>query len=317
MNQIRSAAGIRGMLFWFAISFVQTYIMFFLIYPEYYINGDNEFYDKAYYVISSLDLREAYSEFHSSGGSGREPISFLFMYVASKFVVYETYFLVSNFLFTFILGYYLFKSHKNWLLAYVLVSFSFYVFIGSNLTQRLSVAIVFWLLSECASNKIIKYSYVAISIASHFQMIATFLSKLASVIALRIMSIKLRWLDLVLIVISLVLLTQMFGVLYSKVSHKLTGVHYDAFLILVWPILLMLAGLRLKLVNVLFFITMLGLALFISSGRLNIICFFYCLIALSGKDRNILYFMLLQMPYGIYQHINYFDNYYLPGRVFG
>jgi len=86
------------------LGLIQSFFLFYLVYPDFYVNGDNEFYNQAYKVISTLGIIEGYLVFHKVGGSGTEPISYFFMFISSKWLTYQQYFYFSNIIFLTVFG---------------------------------------------------------------------------------------------------------------------------------------------------------------------------------------------------------------------
>jgi len=302
-----------------SIALAQTAFLYILVYPEFFVNGDNEFYNKAYGLISKLGIIEAYITFQSQGGSGSEPLSFLFMFLSSKFLSYSQYFYISNVVFISIFGLVLRRLFCQWSIAYLILCFSFYVFIASGLTQRLAIAILFWLYAEtvsCSSKKG-KGLLQLLSILSHWQMMIVFISKICAAVLKNVLRLRVSHEHLLLMLLIPVGIYFIFDELLIKILHKLTGAHVDALLILVWPCLLRLLAVRIKIEQIMVYGGLFVTALFITSGRLNIICFFYSILVMRGNSKAILYFALTLTPYFIYKHFDYFSHYYLPGRVFG
>lgn len=297
------------------VSILQTYVFYYVLYPEFYLNGDNEFYNKAYNHVSGLEFYEGYKIFGEVGGSGSEPISYLIMAIFSKLLPYDVYFYISNILFITIFGFFLRSAYLKWFLPYFILSFSFYVFIGSGLTQRLAIALALWIICMRSDTRI----WVRLlPIFSHWQMLIIFIAQEFGVAVRAFSKCRVKKNHLLLVIFGSIFLYFLFG----GVSHKViymseSGFGYNALLILLWPLLLLGIGYRLSLEDASLFFFVFIVAIFISSGRLNILCFFYCVYLLKGKDKKLFYFSLILTPYFVYKHHLYYLNSYQPGKFFG
>jgi len=295
------------------ISLAQTYVFFSILYPKFYINGDNEHYYNAYNVISDLGVVAGYFQFSTVGGSGTEPLSYLILYVSSQFMSYESYFLISNFIFLFTLGFLLSGFHRYYECSFVLLAFSFYIFIASGLTQRLSLAILFWMLYEAVNKRSVLL--LLLSVLSHWQMILIVIPVRLKIALNSLSKLKVNLpTSFFLLLLLIVILTQLDSILV-KVQYFLRGFHYDSFSVLVWPVTLLLVGYNLKKQDVYFFVILFVVAMIISSGRINILCFFYSVFALKGHGRQLLLFSLIYTPLFAYKNYIYFMHNYNPATL--
>ncbi|MDR3442139.1 MAG: hypothetical protein P4L65_03890 [Legionella sp.] len=302
-----------------SLALLQTWIFYCLIYPEFYINGDNEFYQRAFNSIRNLPFSEAYQGFKKFGGSGDEPISFAILYSASQIMSYSTYFYVSNFIFIFFIGFVSSKLYKHWVAIYFLVAFSFYVFILKGLTQRLAIAFFFLMLSVMFQPRLLKLTFYSLSILAHWQMIILFISSNLADFLNNLFKGKIQTTFIFFLMLIVIVFYYFADTLLYKLNFYLGtfSLHSNAFLVLLWPLLLVFCGYKLSFENLLFFIITFTFAVFLASGRLNIVCFFYCIYLMRENEQATLRFLMILFPYFICKHYNFYMNYYHPGIIFG
>lgn len=310
--------GIFGLTFCTVIAALNCYFFLELLFPKMYNNGDNEYYRNAYQIIRHLDLLRAYEEFPRVGGSGQEPLSFLALYLSSKFLEYEKFVIYSNFLFNLVLGLALCRWFRFWHIPFVLVSFSFYSFVGSNLTQRLGVGLIILFVSFIFTSSKKRNVLALFSTLGHFQLVLVTVGAVAAASLKNAKVIAFNPKQLLFITTGAVFTSFVSFLASDKIDFYLArGLEniWESFIIGAWPAILMLAGLRVRLEHLVFFGVFLVVSILIGPGRMNIVCFFVSLYFLRGNDGALLKFSVILTPYMIYKIINYMP-FYVPGYIF-
>ncbi len=302
------------------VSLLQTAFFYVWLFPEFYNNGDNEYYAKAYSAITGASITEAYPIFKTSGGSGSEPISFLIFYFSSNLLTYKEYFYLSNIVFVYVLGYVMKKLYTKWFLIYSLVAFSFYIFIISGLTQRLAISCLFLGLTLCFEFPKIRFFASLLSVLSHWQMLIFFTAnhfyKETSTLCRGRINITLLFMLFLGSVLFLAFGESIIYKYYYYAGNRFV-LHPKAIVVFVWPVIMLFSGFRVSFSQLFFFVMIGVFALILSVGRLNLFCYLYCFYCMAGSYRAAQKFSLYLLPYFIYKYYDISMNYYHPGIILG
>jgi hypothetical protein len=300
-------------------SLVHSVIFYSVIYPEFYVNGDNEYYRAAYNALSGLDFGESLRQFSSLGGSGKEPVTIAVFFAASKFLDFSTFQHLINVLFVFSIGCLLRQKFRHWRIIFFLVAVSFYVFIVGGLTKRLAISLSFLSFSLCFIGGRYRYFLAFLSLLSHFQSLIVFSASFISFLSLNFRRLsKYKGVLILCFVLFCLFCVFYYDFLYGKLVFYISYTGFDFFggmTVFFWPVILAVINRRISASQIMFFLVLFVFSFIVGVGRINLLGFFAVLYFCRGSKEAIL-FLIILLPFSCYKHLDFHERHYKPGVIF-
>lgn len=161
------------------ISLATTIVVFILslVISPYYFSGDQYSYNKVFSALSELSLQDGYRTYYR-GLSSREPVAFFLSWLASKFLTKHEFVALANSALAFATMKLLSKWRTSALVAVIIVSSNFYLYVLYFAAERLKLGFIFLLFALAYIQRKRFYIFALASVMGHAQLFIVYISML-------------------------------------------------------------------------------------------------------------------------------------------